>query len=206
MNDKETHFSETKGVQNAQTETMPTDPEGFAWLEHVLPDVMRTLMDSENLDMPLLQLPLAQLRLAQALYQDNLELLQSGQTMGKLSEKLGVRQNALTQAADRLVNHALAERLSDPNDRRIVRLRLTEQGRIWVSERHERRRARLLQLWERHTPAERRTLLAAVRTIEAAVNRLERQKHTSQESTEDVESRHALLHTGRDAYALTEQT
>src|SRR5581483_11344934 len=98
-----------------------------AWLESSLPRIMRRLMDSENLDMPLLQLPLAQMRLAQALYVDNesAEFSLLGETMGRLSDRLGVRHNALTQAADRLVNHGLAERLSDPSDRRVVRLRLT---------------------------------------------------------------------------------
>ena len=173
MNEPNRNHSEALGSQNALTERERKDAEAFDWLEHVLPLTMRRLMDSENLDIPLLQLPLAQLRLAQALYNENLELLLAGQTMGKLSEKLGVRQNALTQAADRLVNHALAERLSDPNDRRIVRLRLTDQGREWVRERRARRRAHLSRIWETLDPHERQTLLDAVRTIESAVSRLD---------------------------------
>ena len=70
------------------------------------------------------------MRLAQALYVDSAdaELTLNGETMGRLSERLGVKQNALTQAADRLVNHELAERRSDVSDRRIVRLRLTGEG------------------------------------------------------------------------------
>ena len=173
MNDTAIALLEEVTTPDSTQEIMPSDAEAFAWLEHVMPITMRRLMDSENLDMPLLQLPLAQLRLTQALYHENLEVLMAGETMGKLSEKLGVRQNALTQAADRLVNNALAERLSDPSDRRIVRLRLTEKGREWVSERRARRRARLSQLWNELNLKERAALLEAVRTIEAAVNRLE---------------------------------
>src|SRR5258708_5001379 len=120
-------------------EAIPSDAEAFVWLERVLVSTFRRLMDTENLDMPLLQLPLAQLRLAQALYDENPEYVQAGETMGKLSERLGVKQNALTQAAARLVNHDLAERLSDRNDRRIVRLRLTQKGQEWVRERRARR-------------------------------------------------------------------
>ena len=37
---------------------MPTES-ALAWLETVLPRIMRRLMDAENLDMPLLQLPRA---------------------------------------------------------------------------------------------------------------------------------------------------
>jgi DNA-binding MarR family transcriptional regulator len=145
-----------------------------AWLERTLTAIMRRLMDTENLDMPLLQLPLAQMRLAQALYGDK-EIdaaSTTGETMGRLSERLNVRQNALTQAADRLVNHGLAERLSDPTDRRIVRLRLTTTGEAWVRERSSRRRARYEHLWTLLAPQERAEFLQAVRVLEAAGNRL----------------------------------
>ncbi len=153
------------------------DSEELAWLERTLTGVMRRLMDTENLDMPLLQLPLAQMRLAQSLYREN-EMPGEpnlGETMGKLSERLNVRQNALTQAADRLVNHGLAERLSDPSDRRIVRLRLTTKGHTWVRERRSRRRARYEHLWELLSTSERQEFLQAVRVLDAAGNRLSAQ-------------------------------
>ncbi|GEM_PF-959041 len=146
----------------------------LVWMERTLTAVMRRLMDTENLDMPLLQLPLAQMRLAQALYGDTETAVSSrtGETMGRLSERLHVRQNALTQAADRLVNHGLAERLSDPTDRRIVRLRLTVTGEAWVRERRMRRRARYEHLWKLLDPQERAEFLQAVRVLEAAGSRL----------------------------------
>ncbi len=152
---------------------MPTE-EALAWLETVLPRIMRRLMDAENLDMPLFQLPLAQMRLAYALYpeRDTPELATAGETMGRLSERLGVRQNALTQAADRLVKHALAERLSDPNDRRIVRLRLTETGTAWVRQRRDRRHQHLGALWAELNEAERREFLHAVNVLQSVSNRL----------------------------------
>ncbi len=156
----------------------PPDPSGsvadVAWLERTLTAIMRRLMDTENLDMPLLQLPLAQMRLAQALYRDQetSASVTSGETMGRLSERLHVRQNALTQAADRLVNHGLAERLSDPSDRRIVRMRLTAKGEDWVRERIGRRRARYEHLWTLLDPQERIEFLNAVRVLEMAGNRL----------------------------------
>src|SRR5690348_13744636 len=102
--------------------------DALTWLERALPRTMRRLTDSEDMEHPLLQLPLAQLRLAHALYREDAdaEAQAAGETMGHLSTQLGVRQNALTQAADRLVQRKLAERISDPHDRRIVRLRLTE--------------------------------------------------------------------------------
>ena len=152
---------------------MPTES-ALAWLESVLPRIMRRLMDAENLDMPLLQLPLAQMRLAYALYSepDVPQLKSVGDTMGRLSERLGVRQNALTQAADRLVKHGLAERLSDPSDRRIVRLRLTATGTAWVRDRRARRHEHLGALWAELNEAERREFLHAVNVLQAVAERL----------------------------------
>jgi DNA-binding MarR family transcriptional regulator len=153
------------------------------WLERALPRIMRRLIDTENLDMPLLQLPIAQLRLAQALYQDaeNDDIQRTGQTMGRLSERLSVRHNALSQAADRLVNHELAERISDVTDRRIVRLRLTEKGREWVGARRARRRAHLVKLWNALDSEERVEFVQAARVLEAAGDRLARRTSTEDE-------------------------
>jgi DNA-binding MarR family transcriptional regulator len=147
--------------------------ESLAWLEQALPRIMRRLMDSENLDTPLLQLPLAQMRLAQALCtRDDNSVAWPGETMGRLSGQLGVRQNALSQAADRLVNHGLAERGSDASDRRIVRLRLTERGKEWVLVRRARRHDRFVRLWQLLDRDERAEFVSAVRVLEAAGGRL----------------------------------
>jgi DNA-binding MarR family transcriptional regulator len=172
---------------------MPT-AEALAWLETVLPRIMRRLMDADNLDMPLLQLPLAQMRLAYALYAEPAgnELSIVGETMGKLSERLGVRQNALTQAADRLVKHGLAERLSDRSDRRIVRLRLTEIGSAWVRERRERRHEHLGALWAELNEAERQEFLHAVNVLQAVAERLNSRSQRDLEgnSLADLPSQH----------------
>lgn len=170
----------------SRTRAYLTDSDSDAtvtWLEAALPRIMRRLLDSENLDMPILQLPLAQLRLANALYSEaeteNVRAL--GETMGRLSQKLGVRQNALTQAADRLINHGLAERNNDPQDRRIVRMRLTTMGWEWVHARRSRRRARIESLWTLLSETERSEFLAAIQTLESACRRLKPQPESSGE-------------------------
>jgi DNA-binding MarR family transcriptional regulator len=145
------------------------------WLEQIVPRIMRGLMGSDNLDSPLLQLPLAQMRLAQALYSETEGghgAPDGGETMGSLSQRLGARHSALTQAADRLIHNGLAERTSDARDRRIVRLRLTDKGRAWIGERRERRRVRLARLWSLLATEERTAFVQAVNTIEAATVRL----------------------------------
>ncbi len=113
-----------------------------------------------------MQLPLAQLRVVQSLSLDGEEAV-AGAPMGVLRDRLGVRLNALTQSANRLVQRGLAERVSDPNDRRIVRLRLTQRGCEWVAERRRQRREHLTGIWMRLDADRREALVRAVRTLEA---------------------------------------
>ena len=49
--------------------------------------------------------------------------------MGELSKALDVPLSTATRMVDGLVDNGYAERLSDPEDRRIVRIALTETGR-----------------------------------------------------------------------------
>jgi DNA-binding MarR family transcriptional regulator len=136
------------------------------WLERTLPAAVRRLMDSSDLDHPLLQLPLAQLRLVQSLSSDEEEAV-NGAPMGVLRDRLGVRLNALTQSADRLVQRSLVERVGDASDRRVVRLRLTQRGREWVEERRKQRRERLARIWNELDRPRREALVNAVQTLEA---------------------------------------
>lgn len=49
--------------------------------------------------------------------------------MGELGKELGVPLSTATRAVDWLVAHQLAERSPDPQDRRIVRVEMTQMGR-----------------------------------------------------------------------------
>ncbi len=49
-------------------------------------------------------------------------------TMSRLSERLMIPQATATRLVDRLVRQGLAQRVADPEDRRVVRVTLTEQG------------------------------------------------------------------------------
>lgn len=147
--------------------------EALLWIEHALPTTFRRLMDGGGPESPLHELPLAQLRLANALFDAGERTPGAGETMGRLSTQLGVKQNALTQAADRLMHRGLAERFSDPADRRIVRMRLSERGKAAVGERRARRRARFQRLWAGLNPADREMFVNAVRFLESVSLRVD---------------------------------
>ncbi len=57
-------------------------------------------------------------------------LLKDGdKTMSELSTALNIDNSTLTRLADRLVREGFAERIRDDTDRRISKLRITENGR-----------------------------------------------------------------------------
>lgn len=70
-------------------------------------------------------------------------------TMGELTEYLDVRMPTVSGLTDRLVRRGLIERCSDPADRRIVRVRLSEGGRRAMREIEDAGRAFLAPIFER---------------------------------------------------------
>jgi DNA-binding MarR family transcriptional regulator len=56
-------------------------------------------------------------------------LNQNNQTMSELAQSMFIEQSAATRIVDGLVRKSLLERVSDSNDRRVTRIKLTEKGR-----------------------------------------------------------------------------
>lgn len=77
--------------------------------------------DDRGLTMP-------QLRLMYLLY------LQDGRPVGELADEMNVRPATMTGLTDRLVRQELIERRGDAEDRRVVRVALTVEGRRVLGE------------------------------------------------------------------------
>ncbi len=80
-------------------------------------------------------------------------------TMGELSTQLDVPLSSVTRLVDGLVRAKLAERSDDPNDRRIVRLRLSARGQLFTEASVSFLRHRIQQLLEHFTAEEQAQLL-----------------------------------------------
>jgi DNA-binding MarR family transcriptional regulator len=81
-------------------------------------------------------------------------------SMGELSRMLDVPLSTATRIMDWLVKSGYAERMPDPQDRRVVRVRLTQNGRQIYQSVNDLMRARV-ELWLQHfTPHECQTLTA----------------------------------------------
>lgn len=89
--------------------------------------------------------------------------------MGRLAERLDVSLSSASGIADRMVERGLVERLRDANDRRVVLLCLSPEGRRLVREFHSVRRAQMRRLLNRLDGEQQQRLLHTVRDIRDVV-------------------------------------
>jgi DNA-binding MarR family transcriptional regulator len=80
-------------------------------------------------------------------------------TMGELSTCLDLPLSTATRIVDWLVRGGLVERVPDPSDRRVVRVRMTEVGQQYFRTSMEFNRQRIISLLENFTPDEQEQLL-----------------------------------------------
>ena len=89
--------------------------------------------------------------------------------MRELSEALAVPLSTATRMVDWLVKSAYAERLDDPQDRRIVRVTLTGNGRELYQSMNEFIADRIEQILRRLTAEERKNLVVLLRRLVQAL-------------------------------------
>ena len=142
-------------------------------VERLLFDVVRPLYARDS-DVPgLLDLPVAQLRALNVLGRGETERTP---TMGELAEAVGVALSTATQLVERIEKRGLVRREhSDPDDRRVVRLALTDEGRRLLAERRRLRRERLAAALAELRPAEQAALVAALVPLAAALRHVDHQ-------------------------------
>ena len=128
--------------------------------------VMRAMMFEDEPIAALDALPLAQMRLIWTVRH------QSEATMKDLSERLNVSQSTVTQLAERLVKRGLAERIADPTDRRVVRLRLSKLGREAIGIAEARSDARHQAIWNRLDTDQRNSVMQGLETLAEMAERL----------------------------------
>lgn len=84
-----------------------------------------------------------------------------------LAAREGVTQPAMTQLVSRLQEAGLVRREPDPDDGRVVRVVITDEGRAVLAARRAERTQRLAVLLARVSPEHRATLAAAIPSLEA---------------------------------------
>jgi DNA-binding MarR family transcriptional regulator len=87
-------------------------------------------------------------------------------TIGALAAVEGVTPPTMTRLVAAMVADGLVDRLSDPSDRRVVKVQASATGRSLLLAGRDRRVATLVTMLKPLTPKERRRLNAAAATIE----------------------------------------
>ena len=86
-------------------------------------------------------------------------------TMGQLALNLKLDQSTLSRTVDGLVRKKLVARLRDDSDRRLVWIRLTEDGASTCEEIHQVNDEYCLQVFENIPPSERAALIRNFETL-----------------------------------------
>ncbi|HET8777469.1 MAG TPA: MarR family transcriptional regulator [Candidatus Limnocylindria bacterium] len=93
--------------------------------------------------------------------------------MSRLAEELDVALPNATGIIKRMAERGLVDRAHDEEDRRIVRVDLTDEGRQLIGEMEAGRRERMTALIGALNASQQRRLLQAVKDLHAAARRLE---------------------------------
>jgi DNA-binding MarR family transcriptional regulator len=86
-------------------------------------------------------------------------------SMGEVSRALEVPLSTATRLMDWLVKNDYAHRLPDPEDRRIVRMALTDEGRKLYQTINQYMLERLERVMRHFSPEERESILALLRKL-----------------------------------------
>ena len=89
----------------------------------------------------------------------------AGVSHGEIARALGVGLSTVTGIVDRLVEHGLVDRHTDPEDRRLSRVRITQAGCDLLDGLWATRRERLGQVLAGLSPEDRATLQAALQHL-----------------------------------------
>lgn len=135
-------------------------------VEPLLMEIIKSLYARDTQVPGLLELPVAQLRVLNVLGRGPEERRPA---MGELAEALSVALSTATQIVERIEKRGLVRREhSDPADRRVVRLALTDEGRRLMGERRRLRHERLDQAMAQLSYEQSSALIAALTPLAAA--------------------------------------
>lgn len=89
----------------------------------------------------------------------------AGASHGEIARALGVGLSTVTGVVDRLVEHGFVERHTDPDDRRLSRVRITRAGSDLLDGLWAARRERLDQAFRGLSPTDRTAFQTALRNL-----------------------------------------
>ncbi len=106
-------------------------------------------------------------------------------TMGELAWELALTESATTRLVDRLVRTNLARRERDPEDRRVVRVRLSSYGRQLVDVVLARRQHQFERVGSHMDPDERQRLVQGLEALVRVFATLEHEREPDDTGSAD---------------------
>lgn len=91
-------------------------------------------------------------------------------TMGELGEISNFQLSTLTRVIDKLVEQDLVAREADASDRRVVRIRITDEGHQIVEKFEKVRKKKITSILMRLTSRERRDLIRVLQDIHKRIS------------------------------------
>ena len=91
-------------------------------------------------------------------------------TMGELGDSSGFQLSSLTRITDKLVERGLVAREADASDRRVVRIRITDEGSQIVRKFEMARKKKVKSILMRLTSRERKDLIRVLQDIHKRIS------------------------------------
>lgn len=93
-------------------------------------------------------------------------------SMSAIAQELSYSRQNLTKIVDRLVADGLVDRTSDPSDRRVLNIELTEKGKQFMADRRGRMKARLVEDLSHLSDEELEDLMDTFERVKSALPKL----------------------------------
>ncbi|MBW2553468.1 MAG: MarR family transcriptional regulator [Deltaproteobacteria bacterium] len=94
-------------------------------------------------------------------------------TMGELSKNAQVAMPSMTEMVDKLEKHGIAERYRDENDRRVVKVRLTSEGKRLRKEFMQKRLKEMKEIFGKLSEIELNDLIESLRRARRILEKVE---------------------------------
>ena len=86
-------------------------------------------------------------------------------TMSELAATTGMTKQQMTKIVNRLMEHNFVERVSDPDDRRIIRLKIKDKAESYINRFLDRDAAYFKEFFDELAPSDRDELAQALATL-----------------------------------------
>lgn len=126
-----------------------------------MPDIMREFLRRQAKEIAQGNISLPQMLILDVLKQ------KGSQRMGELAHYLSVSMAATTGIVDKLVRKGLAVRASSPQDRRIVNIEITHEGKKMVEKYNHARRKAIVDIFGHLSILDRNTYLEILKKIQS---------------------------------------